>query len=284
MDGGWNSGYSSHMNNGVGKNKPKDFKKVAQTIGTNIEKISQNATSMTKMINLMGTPQDSQDLRQQLHQIQHYTKNLVKDTSTILKELHSIPIPHNTSEQRECKMQKERLEEGFAAALNLFQEIQRKVYKKQKEEAQKKQTPIGIPPPPASNPTDMFGDSRFSDQLIELQDSSNRNRQLQAQVQADEIDLQMIEQQEAAIEQLGRDIYDVNQIFKEIGTMVHEQGETIDSIEASVEKTHYGISEGVSHLRQANELSTKLRKKRCYLFLICAVILLILILLIYYGM
>lgn len=52
-------------------------------------------------------------------------------------------------------------------------------------------------------------DSRFSDQLIELQDSGNRNRHLQAQMQADENELQIIQQQEAAIRQLG-----VNFFFK----------------------------------------------------------------------
>ena len=48
------------------------------------------------------------------------------------------------------------------------------------------------------------------------------------------------------------DISDVNQIFKELGAMVHEQGEVIDSIEASVEKTEVFVGEGASQLRQAS--------------------------------
>jgi predicted kinase len=48
------------------------------------------------------------------------------------------------------------------------------------------------------------------------------------------------------------DISDVNQIFKELGAMVHEQGEIIDSIEASVEKTEVFVGEGASQLRQAS--------------------------------
>lgn len=55
-------------------------------------------------------------------------------------------------------MQKERLEEGFTDALNAFQELQRKVYQKQKDEAAKKHNAIGIPPPPSSkHSSDMFG-------------------------------------------------------------------------------------------------------------------------------
>ena len=48
------------------------------------------------------------------------------------------------------------------------------------------------------------------------------------------------------------DISDVNQIFKELGAMVHEQGDIIDSIEASVEKTEVFVGDGASQLRQAS--------------------------------
>jgi len=48
------------------------------------------------------------------------------------------------------------------------------------------------------------------------------------------------------------DISDVNQIFKELGAMVHDQGEVIDSIEASVEKTEVFVGEGANQLRQAS--------------------------------
>lgn len=42
MESNWRGGYSSNINNGVGSDRPKDFKRIAQTLGTNIEKISQN--------------------------------------------------------------------------------------------------------------------------------------------------------------------------------------------------------------------------------------------------
>ena len=44
----------------------------------------------------------------------------------------------------------------------------------------------------------------------------------------------------------------MNQIFKELGAMVHEQGEVVDSIEASVEKTEVFVGEGVQQLREAS--------------------------------
>ena len=53
------------------------------------------------------------------------------------------------------------------------------------------------------------------------------------------------------------DILDVNTIFKDLATLVHEQGEVIDSIEANVESTHVRVQEGTEQLRQAETYKVK---------------------------
>lgn len=67
----------------------------------------------------------------------------------------------------------------------------------------------------------------------------------------DESSLEEVRQREQAIRQLESDILDVNQIFKELATMVHEQGEVIDSIEANIEQAHIQVEEGVRQVSQA---------------------------------
>lgn len=67
----------------------------------------------------------------------------------------------------------------------------------------------------------------------------------------DESAMEEVREREQAIRQLESDILDVNQIFKELATMVHEQGETIDSIEANIEQAHIQVEEGVTQLSQA---------------------------------
>ncbi|XP_063239442.1 syntaxin-12 [Bacillus rossius redtenbacheri] len=248
-----NYSFSSYHNGGPGREK--DFQKLAQTVGTSIQKISQNVSSMQKMVNQLDTPQDSQELRNQLHQIQHYTQQLAKDTSANLKDLSSLPAPASSSEQRQWKMQKERLADEFTSALNTFQATQRRAAQKEKEKMQRVRANSGLDDPFAGS-----RGPRFSDQLIELQDSRGP-AQAQSQLD-DELNLQMLEEQEQAIRQLESDIYDVNQIFKELGAMVHEQGEVVDSIEASVEKTEVFVGEGTSQLRQASNYKNKVRRKK----------------------
>lgn len=76
---------------------------------------------------------------------------------------------------------------------------------------------------------------------------------------------------------LQDNISDINQIFKDLGALVYDQREVIDSIEASVERTEVSVHEASSHVRQATMYKNKLRKKKCILVLIGAVVLSILI-------
>ncbi|KAF4521367.1 hypothetical protein B566_EDAN006956 [Ephemera danica] len=267
MDG--NYGYSSYHNGGPGKEK--EFHRLAQTIGTSIQKISQNVSSMQRMVNQLGTTQDSQELKTQLHQIQHYTQQLAKDTNSNLKELNAIPMPTSQSEQRQWKMQKERLAEEFTAALSSFQATQRRAAQKEKEDMQRVRANSGFGDPFAGGFAPPGG--RRSEQLIELQDQHERQ---QAQLQ-EERDLIELEEREQAIRQLESDISDVNQIFKDLGAMVHEQGEVIDSIEAHVEKTEIFVAEGAQQVRQASHFQSKARMKKFILFSCLAVVLIVVI-------
>ncbi|KAG8236870.1 hypothetical protein J437_LFUL017074 [Ladona fulva] len=296
-----------------------------------------------KMVNQLGTPQDSQQHKAKLHEIEHYTKRLAKDTSSNLKELSAINFPSSPSDERQRKMQKERLTDEFMTALNSFQKTQRWAAQKEKEEVQKVRANSGFGDP--------FGSaSKKGEQLIELTDQRERQ---QAQLQ-EELDIQALEIQEEAIRQLewingvkestlnvswrslclelvknsvelpsveeyiGKivdlakavggegfddmqekeveelleshqkelmeeelldlsDISDVNQIFKDLGALVHEQGEIVDSIEANVEKSEIFVSQGSTELRHASEYQTKARKKKFILFLCLGIVLAIII-------
>lgn len=79
------------------------------------------------------------------------------------------------------------------------------------------------------------------------------------------------------------DIRDVNDIFKELGVLVHEQGEIIDSIEANVEKTESFVHQGATQLREASNYKNKIRRKKAIFAIIGAIVLTVIILLIYYG-
>ncbi|XP_062612993.1 syntaxin-12-like isoform X1 [Saccostrea cucullata] len=96
----------------------------------------------------------------------------------------------------------------------------------------------------------------------------------------EDVDLEMLREREDAIKQLESDITDVNQIFKDLGMLVHEQGEMLDSIEANVETTATHVEEGRKQLSQAQTYQSKARRKKCICVVILVVVLAVIVIII----
>jgi len=217
---------------------------------------------MQRMITQIGTPQDTQQLQNQLHQIQHYTGQLAKDTSKQLKELNGYP-PEQALDPRQWKLQRERLQADFTKALDNFQRAQRAAAQKEKDVI-KKYKNQGVPPGEegGSNLIDIEGQSRTQ------------------MVMEEEQNLEYLHERERSIAQLEADIGDVNQIFKDLAAMVHDQGEIVDSIEANVESASIRVNEGSEELRMAERYQSKARRKKLCLALAGLMVFIVLIIII----
>ncbi|XP_074605329.1 syntaxin-7-like isoform X3 [Brevipalpus obovatus] len=264
--GGAYAGYQ----NAPGGDATHEYNRLSSLISTNVHKITQNVTSMQKMVNQLGTPHDTENLRQELQSIQHYTNQLARETNNCIKELSAIPQPQN----RQRRMQKDRLTNDFSDALKNFQVIQRTAVQKQKESVSRARANSGIKIGPA--------ESSQGQNLIDLQSPTSIGQQEQLQQQSvlqieEEVDLETVREREQAIRKLENDIVGVNQIFKELATIVHQQGEVIDSIEANVESAHIHVEEGVQEITKAREYQTKARRKKFLLLFLFVIVLAVLI-------
>lgn len=200
-------------------------------------------SSMNRMVNQVGTAQETPEIRQQLHQIRTYTQQLIKDTDTSLKDIVNC-------KDRHLKIQRDRLVDEFTAALTAFQAVQRKTVDLEKNAVRQAKANATIPKPPGSkqSQSNSYPESGFENNFID----SKGPTQLQMQ---EEIDLQALEDQERTIRELEDNIVGVNEIYKKLGALVYEQGNTIDSIEASVENTSVFVQEGTDQLRRASHYS-----------------------------
>merc|ERR1712141_577334 len=156
-------------------------------------------------------------------------------------------------------------------ALNSFQAAQRTAAQKEKEVLKKAKAAAGVgglPGPGQKN-------------LIDIEEGQQSNQEdvqrKQQMLMQEEYDIEQLQERQRAINQLESDILDVNTIFKDLATLVHDQGEMIDSIEANVESTHVRVQEGTEHLRQAETYKNKARKKK---FILGSIVLIILIIVI----
>ncbi|XP_076804496.1 syntaxin-12-like isoform X1 [Clavelina lepadiformis] len=250
-----------------GRPTQADYTRYTQLISSNVQKISQHVQDIKRMVHQLGTNEDTPDLRDRLHQRQHYTNQLSKDTAKYIKEVKSLPQASSLSEQRHRKTQIERLMGDFSDVLNAFQAAQREAATTEKECVARVRA--------ASTAMHDQG----SDVLVNVQ--GTMQDQQQAAISADE--LREIEERENAIRQLEADIVDVNMIFKDLGTMVHEQGDMIDSIEANVESAETHVEQGNVQLQQARASQSSARKKKFICAIIGIVLLVVLILIIYFS-
>jgi len=254
-----------------------EFQRVAQTVGTNVQKILQNVSSIQRMIAQIGTPQDNQQFQQQLHQIQHYTGQLAKDTAKHLGELNSSSA---VGDNRQWRLQKERLHSDFTKALNSFQGAQRTAAQREKDAIKRARGAAGtvLPGPPSGTTTQTLMDTEETSAAGSGfgQGSASRTQMLLEE----EDNMAQLQDRERSIRQLESDIVDVNTIFKDLATMVHEQGTMVDSIEQNVESTDVRVHEGTEQLRQAETYRNRARKKKFILCLIGVILLIILIIII----
>ncbi|XP_055885281.1 syntaxin-7-like isoform X2 [Biomphalaria glabrata] len=260
-------GFSPYQGDSRSEERGSDFSKLSKDISTNIQKITQNVTQIQTFVNQIGTAQDSDKVRQRVHETTHYTNQLAKETSDYLKKLAHLPIL--SSEQRQWKMQKDRLTDEFSNALKNFQTVQRTAAEKEKASVQRARAQSGLDKSPYDELTD---DRSFS------QGFSQTRQVLQME---QDVDLELLKEREDAIKKLESDIMDVNQIFKDLGMLVHEQGEVLDSIEANIDNATMSVEEGTKQLSKAREYQAKSRRKCCILIIVISCIILILALIIY---
>ncbi|RVE56156.1 hypothetical protein OJAV_G00233520 [Oryzias javanicus] len=229
---------------------------LVQSISSNIQRITLLTSELQRALTLLGTEQDSSQLRQKLQQKQQQGNQLAKETDQQMKAFSALPVG---PDQRQRKLQRERLLNDFSVALNSFQKTQRQAADKEREFVARVRA--GSRLSQGGQPDDSFGD---------LPPSYSQVIQTETEAITEE-DLRLIQERETSIRQLESDITDINDIFKDLGMMVHEQGDMIDSIEANVETADVHVQNATQQLARAADYQRSSRKKICILLVVLAI-------------
>lgn len=64
---------------------------------------------------------------------------------------------------------------------------------------------------------------------------------------------------------------DVNQIFKDLGQMIHDQGAVVDSIESSVEHASQDVEAGTQELHQAVNYQVRIINPQNFCFVLALI-------------
>ncbi|XP_028591888.2 t-SNARE domain-containing protein 1 isoform X1 [Podarcis muralis] len=252
---------------------PNELQDLFQDTSASVFRINANVTSLERSLKSLGTPNDTPELRDGLHTTQQETNKTITTCTNAIRQLSEVI----RGSSRQERLQLDRLKNQLSDAIQRYGTVQKKIAEKSKallpkgQSSRKQQSPKT----PFSNLADdekIFngGDSLWTEQ--------NQEHALLSEIT--EEDLQVIRQREEAIQQIESDMLDVNQIIKDLASMVFEQGDTIDSIEANIETASSNVQSANEQLAKASQHQRRARRVKCCVISAGLAVLLVIIIII----
>ncbi|KAJ3230798.1 hypothetical protein HDU78_008094 [Chytriomyces hyalinus] len=220
--------------------------------------ISNNVASLDALVKQLGSAKDTPELRARLHDLTESTRDMIKQTGADLK---SLVIPENSShfEGRQHKMAQQKLQKDFESVLSRFQDVSKLAAKKSREYVQKARN---YQQQHAHGHDDH--DENENAPLLQQQQLQDQEA-LDAEVEYNE---SLILEREQDLQNIERNIVEVNEIFRDLGTIVGEQQFVLDHIESNVGSVAVNMEGATGELRIAAERQKAAQSRMCCLYTI----------------
>lgn len=153
--------------------------------------------------------------------------------------------------------------------LDRFQQLQRLSAEKSREFVARAKV--------ISQQLDEDGNFDSSDAAPLIREESKRQQELIRLDNEIEYNEGIIMEREQSIKEIEGAIHEVNEMFRDLGSLVVEQQGMIDNIESNIESTAVRTGDANLELQSANTYQRKAKNRMCYLFGILAAVLAVLI-------
>lgn len=219
----------------------------SQALAAGIFQINTAVSSFSRLVNSLGTPKDTLELRDKLHKSRLHIGQLVKDTSAKLKQASEADQHLEVSPAK--KIADAKLAKDFQSVLKEFQKAQRLAA--ERETTYAPFVPKEILPSSYDAHELEISSSRTSEQQVLLLESKRQDVVLfDNEIVFNEA---IIEEREQGIKEIQHQISEVNEIFKDLAVLVHEQGVMIDDISSNIESSHTATTQASSQLHKASK-------------------------------
>ncbi|XP_064410588.1 t-SNARE domain-containing protein 1 [Latimeria chalumnae] len=239
---------------------PNEIQELFQEASANIFQINTNVTTLERSLRALGSPSDTQELRDGLHSTQQETNKVITSTTSSIKHLSEM-VRGSTRPQR---LQLDRIKTQLSDSIQRYGNVQKKIAEKSKS-----LLPAGQRSSRQTSPRTPFLDLADDEKIFGPGDEAwqHQDREKALLTEITEEDVEVIRQREEAIQQIERDMLDVNQIIKDLASLVYEQGDAIDSIEANIESTSTNVLSANEQLMKASQHQKRARKIKCCLIM-----------------
>ncbi|XAR54785.1 hypothetical protein NMG60_11030083 [Bertholletia excelsa] len=243
----------------------------SQAVASGVFQINTAVSTFQRLVNTLGTPKDTPELREKLHKTRLHIGQLVKDTSDKLKQ--ASEIDHRIEVSASKKIADAKLAKDFQAVLREFQKAQRLAA--ERETAYAPFVPqAAIPSSYAASEVDLSSHKSLEQQALLVESRRQEVLLLDNEIVFNEA---IIEEREQGIQEMQQQIGEVNEIFKDLAVLVHEQGAMIDDIGSHIEGSHAATAQGRSQLAKAAKIQKSNSSMTCLLLVIFGIVILIVV-------
>ncbi|SCV67586.1 BQ2448_5197 [Microbotryum intermedium] len=268
------------------------FKALARQVSIQIHKINANVSAINKLVELLGTPKDTPDLRHKLHNLTDATREVLKDSTAEVKQFAKSDL---TPTDRQHRYEQQKVSGDFQKALASFQAASKRSAEKQRLFVERAKVAINDGTTPTTTATTSSGARQLSsgshrgdfaatsDPLLELDENPSGGQQQQQMAEGipdSEVEFQeqLIQEREEEIEQIEQGITELNQIFRDLGQIVGEQQSVIDNIETNVRSVASDTRGASTELTQAHAYQRRAGRRMFCLLLTFLLVLSIILL------
>ncbi|KNC48566.1 syntaxin [Thecamonas trahens ATCC 50062] len=224
-----------------------------------ITKISNNVAALQKMVNQLGTKRETPDMHARMTTLTERTRDLAREAGRLLKQITLVPTSSPAETQQRSVTQR-KLGSDLKKQLTAFTAVQTRIKDADRRsiDTAKQSMAFG----------DAAGTSTADDQTQPLL-AQQQTITLDSTIEFNEV---LIAEREHDIAEIEATISDVNEIFRDLSTLVNEQGEQLHDIEHHIENTVAHTDGAVKELTKADNYQRKARRKAMCLALIFALI------------
>lgn len=253
-----------------------DFDRQTKLLSDHLFRLNSNVSRLSQQIALMGTPKDSETIRDRVKSLMDQTREQIKQVGDGVKKIQNWEDCSPSQKFSQAKLSRQ-----FQSTLESFQAIQRLSAEKSRQYVLAARAAIDHGDTAddavyhASSPTNTRGGMQ--------QEQVPLVQQQLALAEQGEVDFQemLINEREDDIRNIEQGINDINEIFRDLGTMVTEQGVMIESIEGNVANTLTNTREASRELNQASNYQKGARKRACMILMILTIVLAVVLLAIF---
>lgn len=240
-----------------------ELDKIFSSTSTQTQTFGSLISQFNSQRRLVGSKRDSANLREKLDLLQTKIAGLDAAIAGLTVNINKA-IDQSLEITERQAMQKERISQDYASLHKSFKEALDQ-YNSRK---------VAIPLKSL--------DSEDTPLIQKQPEQQTQEQQQLTQEQIDQTELQyhllLTEERNREIDRVAASVQEVNSVFKDLSTLVNQQGEQLDTIEENVQELHGNTQQASRELHKAHEYQKRKGKWSCILLIVLLVIVLVIVL------